>query len=107
MISRFFLPFTIVGAFCLLPLGTSRATILQFSISDYVGAPIPAPAGKPMSMFAHYGDRAESETAFVPETGFEEHPFTYNYEQGSGFTPNISLKISASDNCEIQYYDHP
>lgn len=85
----------------------SNATILQFNLSDYVGTPIPAPSGKLMSIYAHYGDRVESETAFVPEKGFEEQPFTYNYEAGNGFTPNISLTISAAENCEVQYYNEP
>jgi|GEM_PF-3719070 len=87
--------------------GTGGATLLTFSISDYAGSPLAASTPKSMSIFAHYGDRAESNTAFVPEKGYEEEPFTYNYEEGNGFTPNISLKINASEGCEVTYYNEP
>lgn len=81
-------------------IGGAQATILTFNVTDYVGNPL-RPNNTPMDILRHYGDRVDSDTMVVSEEGHEDKPFTYSYEEGSGYTPHIALKINAAEDCKV------
>lgn len=95
--SRFINTLALSACVVLLAAASARATILIYNIDNFPSGTAATSGGSLLTTHAAYGDNVNS---LSPVSG----SYIYNYEQGNGFTPDVTVDYSIAGAATNQTY---